>query len=240
MEHPVKRLVERAIVKAYKTVLSLLVGAIASGACAKIDTPATGSGGSGGPKSGSGGRTGAGGSGGVPGRGGAGGGLIMSRDGGTGECGQENFDLERKPAIVMLVLDRSASMVDNLMDEEPAAGEPTKWSQLIPALVTTIPSVGGDISWGMKTFPEGGTGNGTACLAASVTTKIDLPVASMNAAALVTAINAVQPMGDGTPTSTAITVATDYLKTLPGDSKKYILLATDGQPSCYGTIGNLT
>jgi hypothetical protein len=232
---------ERENVKAYNTLLSLLIAAVgAGGACAKVTDPGVGTGSGGGAVAGTGGGGGftPGGSGGS--RDGQGG-LMLARDGGTGECGLESFDLIRKPAVVMLVLDRSASMVDNLMDEEPTGpNDPTKWSQLIPALTMTIPRIGGDLSWGMKTFPEGGTGNGTACLAPSVTTRIDLPVAPMNAAMLVQAINAVQPMGDGTPTGVAITVATDYLKTLPADSRKYILLATDGQPSCYGTLGALT
>jgi hypothetical protein len=215
---------------------------VLAGGCAKVQDPGgdIGSGGRSGPATGSGGRTAGGGggddgAGGRPGTGGIGG-LIMGA-GGEGMCGFEKFDLERKPAVVMLVLDRSASMKDNLMDEIPTGpADPTKWSQVIPALTQTIPMIGGDISWGMKVFPEG---TGSACTGPTVTSAIDVPVAPMNAARLVQAIGAVTPEGNGTPTGAAVTVAADHLRMLPATSRKYILLATDGQPSCYGTAGAL-
>jgi uncharacterized protein with von Willebrand factor type A (vWA) domain len=43
----------------------------------------------------------------------------------------------------------------------------------------------------------------------------------------------------GTPTTAAITVATAYLKTLDDGNKKFILVATDGEPNCGGNPVNL-
>src|SRR6185295_3959229 len=96
-------------------------------ACASVSAPPADDG-AGGVRggTGNGGRVSGGG-----GRGGGGGGLINANDGGMATCGLQFFDLERKPAVVMLVLDRSGSMLDNLMGDSAAAGEPTKWSQLI-------------------------------------------------------------------------------------------------------------
>ena len=42
-----------------------------------------------------------------------------------------------------------------------------------------------------------------------------------------------------TPTAAAIGVAVDYLTKLGDDNRKYILLATDGEPSCGGSSGAL-
>jgi hypothetical protein len=41
--------------------------------------------------------------------------------------------------------------------------------------------------------------------------------------------------GDGTPTDTAIAKAKEYLVSLGTPNPKYIVLATDGEPSCAGT-----
>ena len=59
------------------------------------------------------------------------GGFIVSTSGGSGgaggdtDCGRNYFPVEQKPADMLLVLDRSASMED---------GTPSKWSIVIPAL----------------------------------------------------------------------------------------------------------
>ena len=93
------------------------------------------------------------------------------------------------------------------------------------------------VSWGLKMFPEG---TGSECVTGSVTNNVVVPIAPMNAAAVVGALNdttnpATQPQGNGTPTGDAITAAFNYLKTLTSTNPKYILLATDGAPSCAGT-----
>jgi hypothetical protein len=93
------------------------------------------------------------------------------------------------------------------------------------------------VSWGLKTFPEG---LGSACAAGSVTNAVVVPIAPMNAAAVVGAINdpanaATKPQGNGTPTGDAVPAEFNYLRTLTSTNPKYILLATDGAPSCAGT-----
>ena len=75
-------------------------------------------------------------------------------------CGLQTFDVNRKPVEIFLVLDRSASMEDGLNDS--AAVEHHQPHQVEPA------DPGADrrrcqqadptISWGMKAFPEKGSG----------------------------------------------------------------------------------
>lgn len=158
-----------------------------------------------------------------------------SGTGGGTMCGLQYFDLERKPADVMLLLDRSASQRDPPEDYVDDNGDPVttpKWDLIRPALVEVIPATDAMVNWGMKTFPEGGTGDGDACLASSVTDRIDVPIAEMNAETVVEAIMAETDDGDGTPTGDAIRQVVNYMKTLEDTNPKYILLATDGEPSC--------
>ncbi len=211
-----------------------LAGSMSMLACAGVNAPPppsnTGSGGGGGAQvTGAGGHvsTGAGGTG-------------VSVGIGGSMCGLQTFDVNRKPVEIFMVLDRSASMEDGLDDSTSvSATNPTKWSQLIPALTTTIGQADPTISWGLKAFPEKGSGS---CANDTVTNKIDLQIMTSNATALKTAVMGVVDNGDGTPTAAAIGIATNYLKQLSmtDDSRKYILLATDGEPSCAGQAGSLS
>jgi hypothetical protein len=78
----------------------------------------------------------------------------------------------------------------------------------------------------MKTFP-GDSGCGVAA-------GIDVQVAPMNAAMMTAKIGQTTPDGDGTPTGDGVLAAFNYLKGLATTDPKYILLATDGDPTCPG------
>jgi hypothetical protein len=93
------------------------------------------------------------------------------------------------------------------------------------------------VSWGLKVFPEG---EGSECAAGSVTSAIPVDVAAGNAKAVTAAVTATTPAGNGTPTGDAIKAAVTYLKTLTDTNPKFILLATDGEPSCAGTTKDST
>jgi len=159
---------------------------------------------------------------------GSGGVLVISGEGGpaTRQCGGQTFPLARKPAKLLLVLDRSASMKD------PPSGATTstsKWDLTVPAINQVVTATDARVSWGLKTFPEG---DATSCV---VTNVIDVPVAPANAAKVTAAVSATTPNGNGTPTGDVMHAATAYLGSLDaaGDTdQKYILLATDGEPSC--------
>jgi hypothetical protein len=212
--------------------------------CAAVKAPAVpDAGGSGGSApSGSGGRSGSssGGSGMLP-PDRADSGLFTADTNPDATCGFESFDLHRKPIDLFVVLDRSASMQDDSKgdDANPDAGRPSKWSQVIPALTEVIRAGDSGISWGLKTFPEDVSGSSSDCANERVTDKIDVAVASMNAERTATAVEAASPDGDGTPTAAALGVASHYLNGLGTNDRKYIVLATDGEPSCGGAAGAL-
>jgi hypothetical protein len=157
------------------------------------------------------------------GLGGAGGGGIVTD---AGNCGLEEFKPNPTNADILLVLDRSASMRD---DPSGGSGTPSKWDIVVPTLNAVVAATDASILWGLKTFPEG---TASSCSAGSVTSAIDAPVAARNGAAVTGTISATSPDGNGTPTGDAINAAVAYLKKLTDDNPKYILLATDGEPSC--------
>lgn len=171
---------------------------------------------------------------------GAGGRALLASNGQGGEmsCGLETFNLERRPVDILVLLDRSASMARDSLDKDIPAGSttPSKWSQIVPALTDVVTTVGGDISWGFKTFPE----DGAQCAQATLTSKIDVPIAPKNGAAVAAQASATMPLGNGTPTGGVFDVATSYLTGIGNDHRKFILFATDGQPSCSGTVGSLS
>jgi hypothetical protein len=65
-------------------------------------------------------------------------------------------------------------------------------------------------------------------------------IAANDAAAVTGAVTATTPEGNGTPTGDALKAAVTYLKTLTDPNPKFILLATDGEPSCAGTSKDST
>jgi hypothetical protein len=88
------------------------------------------------------------------------------------------------------------------------------------------------IRWGLKVFPEDGPEEDPACAAGSVTSRVDVPIADDNEDAMEAAILATVPAGDGTPTGDALRQAALYLQGFETQNPKFILLVTDGEPSC--------
>jgi hypothetical protein len=148
-------------------------------------------------------------------------------------CGLQYFDPNPKPADVLLLLDRSASM----MDPPDSTTTTPKWTLVTDAVKSVVMSSDSLIHWGLKVFPEG---TGAECVAGSVTSKVDVPVAANNATAVINGINATVDSGNGTPTGDAVNYATMYLQGLNDGNQHYILLATDGEPSCAGTTKDTT
>jgi hypothetical protein len=138
-------------------------------------------------------------------------------------CGEQTFPLTSKPADLLLVLDRSRSMLSTL-DGSSA----TKWADMTGALDATVSATDGKISWGLKTFP-----NPYGC---QVEAALEVPIALNNHAAMMSAIGVGANDTDytGTPTAKAMAAAVTSFDALGSDTSKYILLATDGQPNCKG------
>lgn len=140
------------------------------------------------------------------------------------ECARQNFVLSSKPADVLLVLDRSKSMIEHTVPPD----DKTRWDAVVPAVTAVITETDSAVSWGLKLFPEG---EGAECSASSVTDALPAPIMPANAANVNAIITQTQALGNGTPTGDAILKATAYLQGR-GMTNQFILLATDGDPSC--------
>lgn len=187
---------------------------------------------------------GSGGSGGTGGSGATGGANIIDTPdpvdtaGAAGEhCGLVHFDLERRAPQVLLLLDRSASMKD---PPDGSSDARTKWEHIRPAVLDIIAATSTTVSWALKVFPEG---EDDECVAGSVTDAVPVTFAESDDVAALqakadevrAAIMATGDDGNGTPTGDAVAASAAYLSTLTSDNRKFILLATDGEPSCAGT-----
>ena len=164
------------------------------------------------------------------GRGSAGGG-----GGGGQNCGGGTFAATPTAVDLLVVIDRSASMQDTAAGLPAGPNDPSKWDEVVPALTDVIDSASDAISWGLKSFPE----SGDECAATSVTSRIDVPIAAGNVPLVTATIAVTVPSGNGTPTSAAIRAGTSYLAALNDGRPKYLLLVTDGEPSCLGQPGAL-
>jgi len=230
--------------KKYCALIPLLAAFPAIGGCAgtKPVQSAAGEGGSGAIVGAAGGSPGSGGSV-VSGTGGGisttgSGGDVGINDAGDPNCGLLQFKPTPKAADILMVLDRSGSMID-IPDGAPAGSTTTKWQIVVPSLEAVVSATESSISWGMKSFPEAYTDSMDDC-GGGVTGIIDVKVAAMDGTQMNGAITALTPAGKGTPTADAINSAVTYMGTLTDTNPKYLLLATDGEPTCVGTTKDST
>lgn len=161
----------------------------------------------------------------------------------TGEvnCGSVQSKLEKKPADLLLVLDRSTSMT-RAMDSSTncAVGSTTcsqRWETITSSLGKVLSSSESGLNWGLKFFSTPATATGTGGRGGPTTSScyvsagVEVAVGPGNATKIASAIDAAGT-ASSTPTRAAIDAAVAYLKGLNDGNSKYILLATDGEPNC--------
>src|SRR6185436_10276225 len=123
----------RPALRMTRPLISFFAAALLVACTAGTNAPTTGRGGDGGSNSA--GTAGKGGGGpGVAGTTGAAGVISIGGTSGSGAggrtCGLQKFDVERKPAEVLLLLDRSKSMIEDTTSD----GVTLKWNAVLPAL----------------------------------------------------------------------------------------------------------
>jgi hypothetical protein len=134
-------------------------------------------------------------------------------------CGFETHKLARIPPEVLLILDRSESMGD------PVPGsQNNRWTELTNAIYGVLAQSSGQVFWGLKTFPTTPKCN--------VGPGVEVPISATSMIVTSAIMQSPFEVGNGTPTAEAITNAVAYMQTRTTTNPKYLLLATDGIPTC--------
>jgi hypothetical protein len=165
----------------------------------------------------------------------------------TNTCGEQVQQANKLPADILIVLDRSGSMDNDVADKacgsnrSGGCGTNSKWGLMTPALKQVVAATDTSVNWGLKFFADAGN---TTC---GVNNSASVTIGPTKGAAVATAIdgqtNAQGGISNGsrTPTRLAINGAVTYLSSVKTDNPKYILLATDGLPNCMpGASDNTT
>lgn len=166
-------------------------------------------------------------------------------------CIEAHPQTKSLPPDVLILLDRSGSMAQMIDGSSCYAtgaggrgggrmttvdcGPTSKWTQMTTALKDFLPIVETTVNWGIMYF---GSGNGNSSTdSCTVYSTAQVAPGTMNAGAISTSIDATKP-ATATPTTTAVNAAAKYLAGLDDGNPKFILLATDGLPTC-GTGQNM-
>jgi hypothetical protein len=243
----------------YELMAIALVGAVFTGCNGKSSDQSCADGCGGAPsgdRGGSGGGADLGGSNGGANAAGSGG-TIAAGSGGMGgaggspfNCGAVTYAATFLAADILILLDRSGSMANDVNDLPCMTTDPTtgatsrdcglssKWALTTPVIAQTATANEASVSWGLKYFADPGS---STC---SVSASVQVPPALNNAAAITAAIaaetnaNGSVTSSSRTPTRLAVQAAAAYLTGRTDPNPKYILLATDGLPNCEpGTSG---
>jgi hypothetical protein len=140
-------------------------------------------------------------------------------------CAAVNQGAAPLPPDILILQDRSGSM-DWSADGTTCTrncGADSRWSQVTAALNQVVTSTDTMVNWGLKFF-----GSSNSC---TVTAAPEVPVGPMNGPAIVAAIGRTTT-GSPTPTRNGMNAAAAYMATLTDTNPKYLLLATDGEPTC--------
>jgi hypothetical protein len=146
-------------------------------------------------------------------------------------CGVTTLGTTRLPPDLLLVFDKSGSMAEDPTTGNncmPAATCPSKWNQATAAINMALMN-STMINWGLKLFSD--TGNCNVAVGAQVN------IGANTAGAITAALGRTGP-GGNTPTTLAVRRGGDYLATLTDNNPKFMVLVTDGAPTCGGNGGN--
>lgn len=150
--------------------------------------------------------------------------------GGTG-CDSELFGSEAVPPNVLIVLDRSGSMNDQI-------GGGTKWDIARDAIASVTATHGDNVRFGLMLFPgfDQGCNNGAECTEGTVF----IDPGPMTSAEISTFLDNADTCSFGTPIAENLDSLVDYPGLEDTERDNYILLITDGMATCDDPVPAVT
>lgn len=161
------------------------------------------------------------------------------------QCGESQFLLEVVPTRVMLVLDKSGSMVGNTWDHDgdSMTDEVTRWSSLHGTVDLVTTAFDGSIEFGALLYPSLAATSTYDELACLVSDEPEVPPAPMNAMAIMDALpgpDEVDAIAGGTPSAAAVGIALEELRAIQEPIPRAILFITDGEANCRADAASVT
>lgn len=154
-------------------------------------------------------------------------------------CMPARFELQRRSAEILFLIDRSTSMAQSLDGRMGVPREQWRWTILRSALATALPPFEARVEMGALFFPQELTEpvpDFEAACAILGGAGVDVDPRLNNSGAIVSVLDRTRP-GGGTPTYEAIRRARSYLLANQTRGRAaFIVLATDGGPNCNSRL----
>jgi hypothetical protein len=163
----------------------------------------------------------------------------QSNDDGPIPCEVSEATLEPVPPNIMLVLDKSRSMISNEWDhdEDDLTPDVTRWYSLFQVVDFVVTTFNDQINFGANLFPSTAVPQNITDYSQACHTwpQPEIPVAPMNAAAILAGIPGPNDGADiwgATPATAGFVVARDHLLGLPGSNPRAVVFIADGAANC--------
>jgi Mg-chelatase subunit ChlD len=165
------------------------------------------------------------------------------------DCGESVVNIPIVTPSVMLVLDKSGSMVADpggFWDHDQDAATPTitRWNSLYSVVDLIVNNFNNSMYLGAVLFPSKTAAGSYTEAACTVGAAADVPVGPMNAAnilgAIPGALTDAMALKGGTPATKGLKVGIAELEAAPADQPKFMIFVTDGAANCQENAPDLT
>jgi hypothetical protein len=155
------------------------------------------------------------------------------------DCGEAQVQIPIVTPNVMLVLDKSGSMVADPggywdHDNDPGTANQTRWKSLHETVDFIVNTFDNSMNLGMNLFPSKSAKSVYSEDACPVNTMVEVPVKATNASAILAAMPGADDISikGGTPSAKGIKAALGELTSIDTEQPKFMILVTDGAANC--------
>lgn len=153
------------------------------------------------------------------------------------DCGKADINVPISTPNMVLVVDKSGSMVANTWDGDGDPNTPavTRWFSLYNVVEFIATNFNASMNLGVQLFPSEKAKTAYTAEACPVEGAPEVAVAPMNGASVLAALpaeNAMAQIAGGTPTRSGMIAAIEHLQSKDDGLPKYAVLVTDGAANC--------